>query len=330
MNFVRHYLTPIIIGCFIFGLSIFLGLKWLEQQQSYAKSLEVNPHDLNDSVATVIQPEFIDLTPIINDWLESYSHGQVSIAIYDFDHDRLAGTYNADRKMLPASLYKLFYVYDGYTEISAGRDDPNQPYLGSLTLGQCLDKMIRESHNPCAEAMLEDSPRAKRVANLIKTENMTNTIPTALQTSAQDVLKLLQMYYVHTNWSAESWQTFRDSAINQPPTSAGDFRSGLPSGFKVATVLNKVGWSSAGGAWDIYNDATLLEFPESTDTDGNIISSQHYASVIMTRSTSNFAIAQFGEMIENAILSRSTEVKTIVQPATNSESTSLEVESLSQ
>lgn len=247
-------------------------------------------------------PDFIDLQPTVEEWLNTSAHGKVALMIYDFDHSQVAAAYNADTQMLPASLYKLFYAYDGYLQISNGTDDPDEAYLGDLTLGECLDLMIRESNNPCGEAMLDDPARASRVAALIREQGMAQTIPTALMTSASDVMKLLQLYYVHDGWTDTAWEKFLDSALNQPPASAGDFRQGLPSGFSAAQVYNKVGWSAVGGGWDIYNDAALVVFPESTASDSTPLAARHYGMVVLTRSTSHLVIADLGEMIEQAIL----------------------------
>ncbi len=299
---IFKYLLGFLIAA---GLLVGLGFAaWHFLSSDERRAETVSSAETGEAVAPIqpILPDFIDLQPVVDQWLTTYNHGKVAILIYDFDHDQIAASYNPDAQMLPASVYKLFYTYDAYRQIDAGLDDPDQIYWSTYTLGECLDLMIRESHNPCAETMLDDPPRAQRVAQLIREQGMTQTIPTALMTSASNVMKLLQLYYQHDGWSDDSWAKFRDSALDQPPTAAGDFRQGLPSGFQTAQVYNKVGWSAVGGGWDIYNDVALVDFPETTDASGQPIAARHYGMVILTRSTSHLAISDLGEMLEQAIL----------------------------
>lgn len=230
---------------------------------------------------------FINLQPVVDQWLRSYGSGEVAIEIFDVDYRTVAASYRATVAMYPRSLYKLFYAYDGYAQIDAGLDDPNQAYLNGMSLGYCLDIMIRQSNNPCAEQMLDnDPPRLARVGQLIRNLGLRNTQADGLLTSAHDISLLLQRYYAHPEWSANSWQKFRSSALNQ----AALYRRGLPSGFNRATVYNKVGY---GGA--TYNDAAMVEFA----IDGAF---RRYIMVVMTNGNSAASIAKLGSMLEAAIL----------------------------
>lgn len=267
-------MKKIIIAFFIIailGVAGFFGVRWL---------LSLDKGATTETIADVYLPppdpeipDFIDLQPIVDEWLNEYAHGEVAIEIYDLNNSTVAASYRSAASMYPLSLYKLFYTYDGYAQIDAGTDDPNALYLGNYTLGECLDLMIRESHNPCAETMLGETAREARVGQLVQKLGLTNTQPDGLKTSAHDVSLLLQHYYVHPEWSEDSWLKYRDSALNQPPTAAGDFRQGLPSGIRIATVFDKVGWQGGAGGgtgWNFYNDAAIVEFPE-IDKTGDIV-----------------------------------------------------------
>lgn len=290
----------VIIALIILGTVAFFGFQWLKANEPHAENENVSIQEEPEEI--ILDPEFVDLQPIVDEWLTSYNHGKVAIMIYDLNNDQVAASYNADIQMLPASVYKLFYTYDAYREISAGNDDPDELYLGENTLGECLDLMMRVSHNPCAEAMLDDPIRSTRVAQLITDLGLTNTKSDALMTSARDVTELLKKYYTHEDWSEESWTKWQDSTLNQPPAAAGDFRQGLPSGFTTANVYNKVGWSAVGGGWDIYNDAAIVDFPMTTADDGTKTNGRNYIVVVLTRSTSHLANAGLGEMIETAVV----------------------------
>lgn len=237
--------------------------------------------------------EFIDLQSVVDRWAKTQRFSEAGIEIYDLDYHRTAASYRAAAPMSPRSLYKLFYVYDGYAEIDAGRDDPNRIYLNNWTLEYCLNIMISQSNNPCAEKMLEgDPPRLARVGQLIQRLGLSSTQPDGLMTSAHDISTLLQYYYAHPEWSAGSWQKFRRSALQQGAT----FRKGLPRGFTAAAVYNKTGYGY-GVTGNVYNDAALVEFPLG---DGRV---RHYVMVAMTRNPASYAIlTELGAQIERAIL----------------------------
>ena len=87
----------------------------------------------------------------------------------------------------------------------------------------------------------------------------------------------------------------KDSFINQPSTEY-NWRQGLPSGFEVANVYNKVGWEydDKTGNWRIYNDAAIVEYLEKD---------RHFVVVVMTSSVGFDQIKRFGQMLEQQILS---------------------------
>lgn len=236
---------------------------------------------------------FINLQGVVDQWLAKSTYREAAVEIFDMDYGTVAASSNANASMYPRSLYKLFYVYDAYAQIDAGLDDINQEYHGGRSLGQCLDIIIRQSDNACAEAMLGEAPRLERVAKLITRLGLFNTIPTGLKTSAHDISLLLQYYYTHPELSSTSWQSFRASALYQSWT----YRKGMPSGFSVATVYDKAGWTFGGGGYDVYNDAALVEFPTG---DGRV---RRYVMVVMTSYPSSYSIlSELGSMLENEIL----------------------------
>ncbi len=293
----------------VLGTAGFFGVRWFLSTNSTATSETAN--DTYVPPADPEIPDFIDLQPIVDEWVSQYAHGEVAVEIYDLNNAAVAASYRPTATMQPLSLYKLFYTYDGYAQIDAGADNPDDLYLGNYTLGECLDKMIRESHNPCAETMLGESARESRVGQLVKDLGLVNTRSDGLQTSAHDVSLLLQHYYAHPEWSETSWLKYRDSALNQPPTAAGDFRQGLPSGISIATVFDKVGWQGGAGGgtgWNFYNDAAIVEFPE-IDQAGDLVqvidsntvmtSADDNSETSTTSTSTNTSISATSEVDEN-------------------------------
>lgn len=238
--------------------------------------------------------QLINLQPVVEQWARSYFYGQAAVEVFDVDYGTVVASYNSNVSMYPRSLYKLFYVYDAYAQIDAGQDDPNQIYMNGQTLDHCLDIIIRQSDNPCAEKMIDnDPPRLARVGQLISRLGLANTQADGLKTSAHDISLLLQHYYRHPEWSVNSWQKFRSSALGQSWT----YRKGLPSGFTRATVYDKTGFGYGSGGVNVYNDAAMVEFPNGA---GGV---RRYIVVAMTINPSSYTIlTRLGEMLEREIL----------------------------
>lgn len=255
-------------------------------------------------------PAFIDLQPTVNAWLKTTT-ASVGLMVYDLDNNRVAASYQADRVFNVASIYKLFFVYDGYRQIDTGAIAADAPYVttsdyraGTYTYGECLDLMVRESYNGCANKMRSDRQAFARVQTLIDELNLTKTTNGGLSSTAADLTELLKLFYRHSDLSDASWQKLADSMLNQPPTKVDatttyNWRQGLPSGFsKQVNVYDKVGWAWDEDAkvWQTYADAAIVEFP-SLD--------RHYAVVVLTSNLPGrnpVALASLGTRLEDAIL----------------------------
>lgn len=158
---------------------------------------EAPTEEVEETASKLEKTEFINLQPVVDNWVKTSQYGEAAVEIYDLDYNRVAASYRANASMYPRSIYKLFYVYDGYAQIDAGKENASQNYLDGLSIGECLDIMVRQSNNPCAEAMLEDSARLTRVDDLIKNLGLANTQSDGLKSSAHDISLLLQHYYRH-------------------------------------------------------------------------------------------------------------------------------------
>lgn len=248
---------------------------------------------------------FIDLQPIVDQWVATYQlEARAGVMVYDLDYSRTAASFHADEVFNVASLYKLLFAYDGYRQIALGLTDPDAFYTststkGRLTYSQCLDLMIRESYNGCADKIASDRTNVARVANLMQELGMTNTSNLGLQSTAADLTLLLRAYYRHSELTDDLWAPLANSMLHQPPAAGDsgeiyDWRQGLPAGFSDhVKVYNKVGWEWNGSSWNIYTDAAILDF---VDLD------RHYTVVVITRNLSDYTIiTQLGRMLEDAI-----------------------------
>lgn len=257
----------------------------------------------------ITEAKFIDLQPTVDKWLQGISSSEkVGVMIYDLNNSRTAASYNADQKINVASIYKLLFAYDGYRQITLGLDQADKPFIntsekGSLTLSQCLDLIIRESYNGCADVLAKDSRRVARVNNLIRELEMTNTGNIGLESTANDLTKLLRAYWRHTDITASLWEQLSDSMLNQPPSLGEgdkiyDWRQGLPAGFSnKVKVYNKVGWEWNGTRWNIYGDAAIIDFTEFK---------HYYTVVVLSSNLSDFhKITRLGQMIEDTVTMQS-------------------------
>lgn len=255
-------------------------------------------------------PDFIDLQPTVNAWLKTTS-ANVGLMIYDLDNNRVAASYQPNRVFNVASIYKLFFVYDGYRQIETGTMTADARYVttndyraDTYTYGECLDLMIRESYNGCADKMRSNKQAFARVTSLINELQLKNTTNGGLSSTAADLTELLKLYYEHPDLSDANWQKIADSMLIQPATKIDasttyDWRQGLPSGFsKHANVYDKVGWawSETDKVWNTYADAAIIEFPTQ---------SRHYAAAVLTSGlTSRNAapLSNLGARIEDTVL----------------------------
>lgn len=268
-------------------------------------SIDVPEPDL-PGVGEITEAKFTNLQPVVDQWLRQFSgSASIGVMIYDLNNSRTAASYKADEVFNVASVYKLLFAYDGYRQISLGVDQADQHFIttadkGSLTLSQCLDLIIRESYNGCADPLAQNPTRISRVNNLIREVEMTNTSNIGLQTTAADLTKLLRYYWRHTDLNSDTWTQLADSMLNQPIVDGNNWRQGLPSGFSSAVkVYNKVGWEWNGAdRWNIYADAAILDF---TDL------KHYYTMVVITNNaiSDSSKISQLGRMIEDEVILQS-------------------------
>ncbi len=243
----------------------------------------------SDDAPSSFEP--IDFQPIVDAWVNSTT-GNRSILLYDLDREELIGSYNPDEIYNTASLYKLFVVYEGYRRVQSGVWDENA-YVGATgrTTLDCLDLAIRESYSPCAETLWSMIGH-ETLDQIIRDDfGITNSNISLLTSNARDILRMMQIFYKHEEILSENLVSrMKDSFLNQPATTY-NWRQGLPSGFSVANVYDKVGWdyNPSGGYWNIYHDAAIVEYPEEN---------RHFVVVVMTNRVPFQKIRDFGAALE--------------------------------
>lgn len=240
------------------------------------------------------KPEKIDLSGIVEDWVSSVG-GEKSVLIYDLDRDEIVADYNIEKEYNTASLYKLFVVYEGYRRIENGewQADEVAGYTG-YTISECLDLSIRESHSPCAETIWAKIGHENLDKIINEDFKIYNSNISNLTSNVEDIAKMMKIFYEHPDIKDDELiAQIKDSFLNQPTTTY-NWRQGLPSGFNLANVYNKVGWdyNQDGGYWEVYHDAAIVEFPEKN---------RHFIVVVMTNRIPFKQIRNLGELLEEAI-----------------------------
>lgn len=231
-------------------------------------------------------PEPIDFQPLVEQWANEVG-GEKSILIYDLDLNEVAAEYNTAKSYNVASLYKLFVVYEGYRRLERGE-------WGTDKL-RCLDLAIRESNSACAESLWAIIGH-DTLQNIVRNElGFTNTYVSSITSNAEDITKIMKLYYEHPEFSDETVEKIKDSMLNQPITTY-NWRQGLPSGFtNRVKVYDKVGWDWGGKTWNVYHDTAIVVFPEID---------RHFIVTVLTRRINHTKIAELGRRIESFVLNK--------------------------
>lgn len=260
-----------------------------------------------DPESPAANPDFVDLQPIVDQWLTT-TQADVGLMIYDLDHDQVAASHQPDKVFSIASVYKLFFAYSGYRQIDQNPALADQHYVTTsdyradrYTFGQCLDLIVRESYNGCADRLLTDREQFRQANALRQELGLAHTSITSLTSTADDLTTLMRFYWQHADLSDVSWQKLADSMLNQPTSVVDEgrisnWRAGIPSGFSQAKVYDKVGWqiNDDDTSWLIYNDVALLEFTNPA---------RHYSLVVLTSGLESASyLRQLGRQLEAAIL----------------------------
>ena len=292
------------LSILVFATTILvLGVLFLMQRPSGDGASDIDeivaPTEEDEGIdeAAKTEVQSVDFQAVVEDWASSVG-GSKSIMIYDLDKNELVGEYNSEEDYNTASLYKLFVVYEGYRRVESGVW-PKDEYLAatSQTILECLDLAIRESDSTCAEALWGIIGHEELDRIIRDDYKITSSDISSLISNPRDILKMMQLFYQHADVTDPTLiERMQDSFLNQPVTTY-DWRQGLPSGFSVAKVYNKVGWdyNLDGNYWNLYHDAAIVEFPEAD---------RHFAVVAMTNFISPHQIKRLGTMIEESFLAQ--------------------------
>jgi beta-lactamase class A len=149
------------------------------------------------------------------------------------------------------SIYKLYVAYIGYQKIDQGKWNESEIYLNDWTRGKCLDQMIRTSHSPCGEKIMDEIGKAN-IQDILNSYGLENTSFTQLTTSSDDVANILIRLQKNLDLSPDSTKKLLDSMNGQI------HRDALPKGFgDYWKVYDKVGFRD----FNEYHDVAIVVTP---------------------------------------------------------------------
>jgi hypothetical protein len=224
------------------------------------------------------------LQAVLDAWAKSHSSQQWSVVVQGLRADPSNASILANSPFNTASVYKLFLMYplfQSYSLDSLSNNFVTVDGRGSVSLKNCVELMIKNSDNPCGEAVgkrLGWAKANKMLKNLgLKSTNLNN--PNGISTTAGDTALFLEKLYAGQVLTAENQQYVLGLMQQQR------YRSGIPAGCPGCTVSDKTG--DIGVA---RHDAGIVQYSGGT-----------YVLSIFTNGASYSQIAQLTRQIQAVI-----------------------------
>lgn len=219
------------------------------------------------------------LQALLNDLVAT--KGDYAISLRQLGGNGWGASVNGDKVYAPASTYKLFVAYALLKQIENGQRRWDDDATAGQTVSQCLDNMIINSDNTCAE-WFGGQIGWKVITDMIHTAGLSgatslNTAQGFVATADDEVLFLTKLQTGQL-LNPESTGRLLDVMRRQV------YRSGIPAG-GGASVADKVGFLDG-----LLHDAAIVYAPSGT-----------YVLVIMTNGSSWGQIADAARQI-NALL----------------------------
>jgi beta-lactamase class A len=221
---------------------------------------------------------------VLNSWAASHSGQQWSVVVQGLGSDKTQASLNPNAKYDPASVFKLYFTYTLFKNFNLDTLSKNTVTVtgrGKVSMKDCLDLMIKNSDNPCGEAMgdrLGWGKTTKALKNLgIVNTDLNN--PQGLSTTAADINLYLQKLNNGELMAPENQQYLIGLMQQQK------YRQGIPAGCNGCKVADKTG-----DLGSVRHDAGIVQYQGGS-----------YTLAIMTNGVSYSQIAQLTSQIQSAI-----------------------------
>ena len=166
------------------------------------------------------------------------------------------GGYNESRAFVTASTYKLFVAYGTLKRVDAGQFNWSDIISGGQNLATCFDKMIVNSDNPCAEALLYkigQKALTQDIQNDLGLKNSTFLKDNIYSTAEDEAAFLADLARGQLGSLTQDSQNRLISAMKR-----NVYRKGVPAGAS-GPVADKVGF-----LWGLLHDASIVYSPSGT------------------------------------------------------------------
>jgi hypothetical protein len=162
----------------------------------------------------------------------------------------------------------VYVAYLALEDFESGVQNPDEAFLGSWTKHKCVREMIRLSHSPCAEKMLDTISRPE-VNRRIAAYGIKDTSFPAFVTSARDVLTILERLYYKDDLTQVDTDFMRKAMSDQI------YKEGTPTGMPKADVDIKVGFYDQG-----WHDTGFITLPDDREFIYIVLSKDAYSNEI--------------------------------------------------
>jgi beta-lactamase class A len=242
------------------------------------------------SATAVPQPTAKDASAkvqaVLDAWSASHSSGQWSVEVQGLGDDKTQAAINPNIKYDPASVFKLYFTYtlfQNYSIDSLSKNFVTVQGRGSVSMKDCLDLMIKNSDNPCGEAMGNRLGWGKTTKALQKIGILNTDLNnlSGLTTTATDINLFLQKLNAGQLMSADDQQYLINLMQQQK------YRQGIPAGCSGCVVADKTG-----DLGFVRHDVGIVHYPGGS-----------YTLTIMTNGASYGQIAQLSAQVQDAISS---------------------------
>lgn len=246
----KRSILKLILGLLLiaFGLFIILSRQGNPSQSNGNEAAVTN--EQNRAQPASPEPEPLPaVQQVVEDFITS-SQGDYGVVVTDLATGQELGAFKVDREYFAASLYKIYVAYLGYIDVQNGKHSLEQPFLENWSRKDCLDKMIRESHSPCAEKLWAEQGKTRSTERL-KDLGLLHTNMEGLTTTAQDIDIILRRLYERKDLNDAHTELFLKSMKENI------YRDVLPVALPELEVMDKVGFRELVE----YHDAGIVTLP---------------------------------------------------------------------
>ncbi len=222
----------VLILFIIIGLIVF----YVRREPALAPTKQSHSSAEDSATLPATKASLPNVQSVVDTYTQANS-GTYSVVVTDLATETELAAHNTDEPYFAASIYKLYVAYLGYLDIQNGRHTLDDPFLGGWSRKECLDKMIRESHSPCAEKMWVEQGKEESTERLGDQFKLSGTSMVGLTTTAHDVNIILARLYARKDLNEAHTNLYLESLKNNI------YRDVIPVALPDLTVYDKVGFN---------------------------------------------------------------------------------------